>query len=85
MVLQAFLLENLYISLSGTLLGVVFGLLVSFIFFGPVGGQGYGVVIPWLTIVVIVVTVLVATILSTAGPSIRAGRMRTVDALRVEE
>jgi putative ABC transport system permease protein len=85
MVLQAFLLENLYISLSGTVLGVVFGLLVSFIFFGPVGGQGYGVVIPWLTIIVIIVTVLVATLLSTAGPSIRAGRMRTVDALRVEE
>jgi ABC-type lipoprotein release transport system permease subunit len=85
MVLQAFLLENLYISLSGTFLGVIFGLLVSFIFFGPLGGQGYGVVIPWLTIIVIVVTVLVATLLSTAGPSIRAGRMRTVDALRVEE
>lgn len=85
MVLQAFLLENLYISLTGTLLGVVFGLLVSFIFFGPIGGQGYGVVVPWLTITIIVLTVLVSTLLSTAGPSIRAGKMRTVDALRVEE
>jgi ABC-type antimicrobial peptide transport system permease subunit len=85
MVLQAFLLENLYISLSGTVLGVVFGLLVSFIFFGPVGGQDYGVVIPWLTIIVIIIIVLVSTLLSTAGPSLRAGRMRTVDALKVEE
>ncbi len=85
MVLRTFLLENLYISLSGTLIGVVFGLLVSFIFFGPIGGQGYGVVIPWLTIGIIIVAVLVATILSTAGPSIRAGRMETVEALRIEE
>ncbi len=85
MVLSAFLLENLYISLSGTLIGVVFGLVVSFVFFGPVGGQGYGVVVPWLTIVVIILAVFLATILSTAGPAIRAGRLRTVDALRVEE
>jgi putative ABC transport system permease protein len=85
MVLNAFLIENLYISLSGTFIGVLFGLLVSFVFFGPVGGQGYGVVIPWLTIVVIILAVFLATILSTAGPAIRAGRLKTVDALRVEE
>ena len=85
MVLKAFLLENLYISLLGTLVGVFFGLLVSFVFFGPTGGQGYGVVVPWLTIIVIVLTVFLATILSTAGPAIRAGRLKTVDALRVEE
>jgi ABC-type antimicrobial peptide transport system permease subunit len=85
MVLWSFLLENLYISLSGVFLGVVFGLSVSFIFFGPIGGQGYGVVVPWVTIAVIVVAVFIATILSTAGPSIRAGRMETVKALRIEE
>ncbi|UCD91698.1 MAG: FtsX-like permease family protein, partial [Methanobacteriota archaeon] len=85
MVLSSFLLENLYISLSGTLIGVVFGLLISLVFFGPVGGQGYGVVIPWLTIAVIVIIVLVATILATAGPSLRAGRLETVEALKTEE
>lgn len=85
MVLETFLLENLYIAAMGTVFGVVLGLLVSFVFFGPVGGQGYGVVIPWLTIGAIVLAVLVATVLSTAGPSIRAGRMETVEALRIEE
>lgn len=85
MVLNAFLLENLYISLSGTFIGVFFGLLISFIFFGPVGGQGYGVVVPWLTILVIILAVFLATVISTAGPAMRAGRLKTVDALRVEE
>ncbi len=85
MVLNAFLLENLYISLSGTFIGILFGLLVSFVFFGPVGGQGYGLVVPWLTILVIILAVFLSTVLSTAGPAIRAGRLKAVDALRVEE
>lgn len=85
MVLSTFLVENLYISLSGTVLGVFFGLIASYIFFGPIGGQGYGVSIPWLTIAAIIMTVLISTVLSTAGPSIRAARMRTVEALRMEE
>jgi ABC-type lipoprotein release transport system permease subunit len=83
-VMKIFLLENVYIALWGVGLGVIAGILISAVFFGPGASAGYLAVIPWLAIVFITLVVVVVSLVAAALPSVRAARMNPVDALRGE-
>jgi len=85
MVLKTFLLESIHIALIGILIGIISGMLVSILFFGPTSGAGYGAVIPWVAIAIIAIVVFIASIISAALPSLKAARMEPVDALRKYE
>jgi len=85
MVLNALLLENLYVASLGAVIGIVTGLLVAFSFFGRGSLVGYGAAVPWISIILVIVAVDLSALLATVPPASRAAKMTPVEALRREQ
>ena len=84
---RAFLVEALFISLSGTVLGVVIGLVGAWSL--TIGDltimEGASFVAPWGQVVAVLVLVTAAVTVSTVVPARAAGRIRPAVALRIAE
>jgi len=85
MVMNSLLLESVYIASLGAIIGIVAGLLTSFLFFGRGTLLSNNAAIPWLAMLLIVVVVDVTALLAAIIPANRAARMHPVDALRKEQ
>jgi putative ABC transport system permease protein len=84
---RAFLLEALFVSLSGAALGVAVGLVGAWSL--TIGDltimEGAEWVAPWGQVIVVLVLVTVAVTVSTVIPARSAGRIRPAVALRIAE
>jgi len=85
MVMKSLLLESVYIASLGVMIGIVAGLLTSFLFFGRGTLLSNNAAIPWLAMLIVIVVVDLTALLSAVIPANRAARMRPVDALRKEQ
>jgi putative ABC transport system permease protein len=88
MVQVSFLVESLFVTLVGVVVGSVLGLWVAFNVIQDTAGQpGYDNLVlrpPWVALGVILVVVLVCSVLTTWLPSVRASRTYPATALRYE-
>ena len=66
-------------------MGIVAGLLTSFIFFGRGTLLSSNAAIPWLAILLVIIVVDATALLATILPANRAAQMRPVDALKKEQ
>ena len=83
MVLNTFLLETSFVALLGIVLGVIFGLALSYRLWDFGGFSKYSpFVIPWGEILFVVLVAFVITLVSTLPPSRRAARLAPAEALR---
>jgi ABC-type antimicrobial peptide transport system permease subunit len=85
MVMNSLLLESVYIATLGAIIGIVAGLLTSFLFFGRGTLLSNNAAIPWLAMLIVIVVVDLTALLAAVLPANRAARMRPVDALRKEQ
>ena len=84
MILSAFLLENSYVALLGILIGIVLGIDLGYaIATSP--GSGLSFVIPWLSLIEIIVFSYGLAVLATLSSSRRAARIPPAEALRYTE
>ncbi len=88
MVQASFLVESLFITLLGVVMGTVLGLWVAFNVIQDTAGQpGYENLAlrpPWAALAVILVVVVGSSLLTTWLPSVRASRTWPAEALRYE-
>jgi putative ABC transport system permease protein len=85
MVMNSLLLESVYIASLGAIIGIVAGLLTSFLFFGRGTLLSNNAAIPWLAMLLIVIVVDVTALFAAIIPANRAASMHPVDALRKEQ
>jgi hypothetical protein len=85
MVMNSLLLESVYIASLGAIIGIVAGLLTSFLFFGRGTLLSNNAAIPWLAMLLIVVVVDVTALFAAIIPANRAASMHPVDALKKEQ
>lgn len=88
LIIKLYLIESMFQGLGGTLIGILFGLVLALLEgFGAYGSETLGLV-PLLVFVRIVTTCLVAGVLLSVGgalyPAWVAARMQPVDAMRQE-
>ncbi|MDA1257588.1 MAG: FtsX-like permease family protein [Chloroflexi bacterium] len=81
-----FLLESMFVTILGTALGLGLGALISWNIINDIGDSVDGITfaIPWLTVSVIVVIALVASLLTTYVPARQAAQIYPSEALRYE-
>ncbi len=86
MVLIQFLLEASFVTLIGTILGLVLGALTSWNIFNELARQTDGLRfdIPWINVVIIVGVAWVFSLAMTTLPALQAGRIYPAEALRYE-
>lgn len=86
MVSASFLVESLFIAVTGVIIGVSTGLVLSrnLLASGNAGGQASGFIIPFGQITLFVVIALVAAFIMTVIPARRASRVPIAEALRYE-
>ena len=86
MVSASFLVESLFIAVTGVIIGVSTGLVLSrnLLASGNAGGQATGFIIPFGQITLFVVIALVAAFIMTVIPARRASRVPIAEALRYE-
>jgi putative ABC transport system permease protein len=85
MVMNSLLLESVYTASLGAIIGIVAGLLTSFLFFGRGTLLSNNVAIPWLAMLLIVIVVDATALFAAIIPANRAASMHPVDALRKEQ
>jgi putative ABC transport system permease protein len=84
MILSAFLLENSYVALLGILIGIILGIDLGYaIATSP--GSGLSFVIPWVSLLEIIVFSYGLAVLATLSSSRRAARIPPAEALRYTE
>lgn len=86
MVLIQFLLEATFVTLIGTVLGLVLGTMTSWNIFNELARQTDGLRfdIPWINVAIIVGVAWVFSLLMTTLPALQAGRIYPAEALRYE-
>jgi putative ABC transport system permease protein len=86
MVRSTFLLESSFVSVLGTVLGVLLGLAVAEKVVAQIATNSPEIqlAVPWLQVVIIVVIAYVATLLTTYLPAWQASRVYPAQALRYE-
>ncbi len=86
MVLIQFLLEASFVTLIGTILGLVLGTMTSWNIFNELARQTDGLRfdIPWINVVIIVGVAWVFSLAMTTLPALQAGRIYPAEALRYE-
>jgi putative ABC transport system permease protein len=86
MVRNTFLLESSFVSVLGTLLGVVLGLVLAdkVVLEMATNSPEIQFAVPWVQVVIIVVIAYVATLLTTYLPAWQASRVYPAQALRYE-
>ena len=86
MVLIQFLLEASFVTLIGTVLGLVLGTMTSWNIFNELAQQTDGLRfdIPWINVFIIVGVAWVFSIAMTTLPALQAGRIYPAEALRYE-
>ncbi|MFQ5909949.1 MAG: ABC transporter permease [Thermoplasmata archaeon] len=82
---EIFLVENLYIALLGSFIGIFAGLLVSFTFFGESSAVGYGAAVPWVALLVVLAVVVLASLAATFMPARRAASLQPTEALKRDQ
>jgi len=86
MVSASFLIESLFIAVSGVLVGVATGMVLSrnLIASGNAGAQAKVMIVPYGQIALFVIIALVAAFIMTVIPARRASRVPIAEALRYE-
>ncbi len=86
MVLIQFLLEATFVTLIGTVLGLVLGTMTSWNIFNELARQTDGLRfdIPWINVAIIVGVAWVFSLAMTTLPALQAGRIYPAEALRYE-
>ena len=86
MVLIQFLLEATFVTLIGTILGLVLGTMTSWNIFNELARQTDGLRfdIPWINVAIIVGVAWVFSLAMTTLPALQAGRIFPAEALRYE-
>ena len=86
MVLIQFLLEASFVTLIGTVLGLVLGTMTSWNIFNELARQTDGIRfdIPWINVAIIVGVAWVFSLAMTTLPALQAGRIYPAEALRYE-
>lgn len=79
---RQFLAESMILGVIGSLLGVLGGVLVSVIALAIIGTLGWGLVIPWGSLVLALVIGTLVTVISAMGPSLRATQVAPLEALQ---
>jgi len=83
MILKTFMLETSFVSLTGIVLGVVLGLLLSYRLWEWGGfDKNAPFVIPWIEILVVMAIAFIITAIATLPPSRSASRLAPAEALR---
>jgi putative ABC transport system permease protein len=86
MVIIQFLLEASFVTLIGTVLGLILGTLTSWNIFNELAKETDGLQfdIPWINVAIIVGVAWVFSVLMTVLPAFQAGRIYPAEALRYE-
>ena len=82
MILKAFLIEPSVTALLAILLGLVVGIISSYLAFGAWTGSNFEFVLPWGELLLLVVIMYLVIILSATYPAYRAAKLAPADALR---
>jgi putative ABC transport system permease protein len=83
MILKSFMLESSFVSLLGIILGVIFGLALSYRLWDWGGfSKNAAFVVPWGEILLLVVIAFGITLAATMPPARRASRLAPAEALR---
>ncbi len=86
MVLGAFLLENSFVTLLGSAIGVGLGIGLAYRLRGEIEFLSHGqFYIPWVNLLLVVGIAYGASFLATFSPARRAARMPPAEALRIAE
>jgi putative ABC transport system permease protein len=83
---RSFLVESGFVALEGIIIGAVLSLVTAaqLVAHGDFG-KGIEFTIPWVNIIILLVTALAASLLATAWPAQRASKIAPAAALRVSE
>jgi putative ABC transport system permease protein len=86
MVSASFLIESLFIAITGVIVGVTTGMVLSrnLIASGNAGAQAKEMIVPYAQIALFVIIALVAAFIMTVIPARRASRVPIAEALRYE-
>lgn len=83
MILKTFMIETSFVSLLGIILGVVFGLALSYRLWDWGGfSENAAFVIPWVEILILVAIAFGITLVATLPPARKASRLAPAEALR---
>jgi len=88
MVEATFLLESSFVALTSIAVGTALGLLLAYEIVRDSRGQqswhDLELVVPWLNLGIIFAVVLLAALVTTLAPALRAARIHPAEALRYE-
>ncbi len=85
---RAFLTESLLVTLEGVVLGTALAIVTSYQLFKNYEvfrSTGGGFSVPWLTITILAIAAIVASVLATVWPARQASRIRPAVALRIAD
>ena len=85
MVLRAFLLEYTYVTVLGSLIGGLLGLLIMYNLVHDPGAAAQGITalyVPWANLGLVILTTGVLATLAVIGPSLRGARLPPAEAIR---
>jgi putative ABC transport system permease protein len=85
---RAFLTESLLVTLEGVVIGTALAIVTTYLLFKNYElfrSAGGGFSIPWLSITILVIAAIVASVFATLWPARRASRIRPAVALRIAE
>lgn len=83
---SSFVVESMFVAIEGVLVGMVLALVTAYsMTLTDQFGEGFGFVVPWGTIVLVVVGTILFTLLATASPARAAARIRPAVALRIAD
>jgi len=85
---RAFLIESLLVTLEGVILGTALAIVTSYQLFKNYElfrSTGGGFSVPWLTITILAIAAIVASVLATVWPARQASRIRPAVALRIAD
>lgn len=83
---SSFVVESMFVAVEGVLIGMLLAMVTAFsMTLTDQFGEGFSFVVPWGTIVLLVIGTISFTLLATASPARAAARIRPAVALRIAD